>query len=77
MHGRRDDAAGREISADIRDVARPQCQEMPVAVERQLGLADMVAVVMSSVSMPSPRSAIHLTGRPILREAHSASAYSG
>jgi len=46
MHRRRDDASRRKIGADVRDVARAERQETPVAVERQLGFADMVAVVV-------------------------------
>jgi hypothetical protein len=46
MHRRRNDAARCQIGADVRDVAGAECQEMPVAVECQLRLADMVAVVV-------------------------------
>ena len=46
MHGRRDDAARREIGADIRDVLDAQRQELAVLVERQFRVADMVAVVI-------------------------------
>ena len=48
MHRRRDDTARCEIGADIRGVVRPQCQETPVAVECQLGFADVVTIVVVS-----------------------------
>ena len=51
MHRRRDDAARHQIGADIRDVARAQRQEMPVAIECQLGIADMVAVGVPGLLM--------------------------